>query len=114
LDAVALAAVGIDLEAVRARVEARFGEGALDRPRGRRCRRGGDARGAVPFSARAKKTLELALREAAALGDRRIGGEHLALALARDDVGGAAGRVLDEAGIDRDAVAAVVARRRAA
>ena len=39
--------------------------------------------GQIPFTPRAKKTLELALREAERLGDRRIGPEHLLLGLAR-------------------------------
>ena len=39
--------------------------------------------GQIPFTPRAKKTLELALREAEKLGDRRIGAEHLLLGLVR-------------------------------
>lgn len=83
IDAGALAAVGVDLDAIRARVEARFGAGALDRRRRGACRRG-LSRGALPFAPESKKILELALREALALGDRHIGPEHLLLALACD------------------------------
>jgi len=62
LDADALEAIGIDLSAVRDRVEAAFGAGALDREPARR--RGRSAtRGAVPFSRRARKSVELSLRE---------------------------------------------------
>ena len=74
LDADALAAIGIDLDEVRRRVEASFGPGAL---RGR-------SRGHVHFARGAKKTLELSLREALALGDRHIGSGHILLALMRD------------------------------
>ena len=62
IDPDALATLGIDLDAVRERVERSFGPGALSR-RGR-CRRGGTST-RVPFCARAKKALELTLREAA-------------------------------------------------
>src|SRR4051794_24495125 len=61
LDAAALGTVGIDLDAVRDSVEAAFGPGALDGPR-----RGRQATGHIPFSPRAKKVLELSLREALA------------------------------------------------
>jgi ATP-dependent Clp protease ATP-binding subunit ClpA len=109
LDAGALAAVGIDLDAIRARAEARFGAGALDRGRRRRgCRRGhGTGGGALPFAPESKKALELALREAVALGDRRIGPEHVLLGLSRVERLPVA---LDRAAL----VAALRARRRAA
>lgn len=107
LDAGALAAMGIDLDAIRARVEARFGEGALDRRRRRTCRRGGTFRGTLPFAPESKRALELALREAAALGDRHIGPEHLLLGLSREE------RL--PVALDRPAlVAAIQAGRRAA
>lgn len=96
-DAEALQALGIDLEEVRRRAEETFGPGALDArdPAARPPRRGlpfrrhrGDDRtaaGHVPFAPRAKKALELSLREALALKDRHIGVEHLVLALLRSD-----------------------------
>jgi ATP-dependent Clp protease ATP-binding subunit ClpA len=105
LDAEALAAIGIDLDEVRTRIEATFGPGALSRAvppqqrgparrrllrRGRRGpgRTGPEAglvtsRGHIPFTPRAKKVLELSLREAVGLGDNYIGIEHVALALFR-------------------------------
>jgi ATP-dependent Clp protease ATP-binding subunit ClpA len=73
LDADALAAIGIDLGEVERRVEASFGRGAL---------RGGGSR--TRFAPKARKALELALREAVALGDRKIGADHLLLGLMRD------------------------------
>ncbi|MCF6522897.1 Clp protease [Streptomyces sp. JJ36] len=102
-DAAALRAFGIDLEEVRRHTDAAFEPGALDRAgddaaasgrrgrwlplgRGRRSR-GGEAEpaGHIPFTPRAKKALELALREAVARKDRYIGVEHLVLALLRSD-----------------------------
>jgi len=106
LDADALATLGIDLDAVRERVERTFGAGALSR---RRCRRGLMTGGALPFTARAKKALELSLREAIAMGDDHIGSEHLLLGLAREG-DGVAGRILRSRGIDGDTVRAALQR----
>jgi ATP-dependent Clp protease ATP-binding subunit ClpA len=98
IDAEALAAIGIDLSEVQRRAEASFGPGALDR----RHRRRGCA-GAMPFTPRAKKSLELALREAVARGDNHIGSEHLLLGILR--VGeGAAIDVLERAGAPAESV----------
>ena len=127
LDREALAAIGIDLDVVRARLEAAFGPEALDRAvlahkraaqagqRGsrpalgkgpvarlmhvRRVRRAGRGvftapgpravgrpllgaapAGHLPFTPRAKKSLELSLRECVALHDDHIGVQHLILA----------------------------------
>jgi ATP-dependent Clp protease ATP-binding subunit ClpA len=94
-DAEALRAIGIDLDEVRRRVEARFGEGALERtapsrrrPRRRRC--APSAGGRVPFTPRAKKVLQLALRESKALHHGYIGTEHILLGLVREREGLAA------------------------
>jgi len=117
LDRDALASIGIDIDAVRAQIEAAFGPGALTRagsgacrgsrpasPKGplallRRSRGAGrgrdataDARparpaGHIPFTPRAKKSLELSLREAKARQDGYIGVEHLTLALAGMNAG---------------------------
>jgi ATP-dependent Clp protease ATP-binding subunit ClpA len=106
LDADALATLGIDLDAVRERVERTFGAGALSR---RRCRGGLMTGGALPFTARAKKALELSLREAIAMGDDHIGSEHVLLGLAREG-DGVAGGILRSRGIDRDAVRAGLQR----
>jgi ClpA/ClpB-like protein len=118
IDREALAFVGIDLDVVRARIEAAFGPDALTRAipsacggrrpawrKGpvaeliRRRRRRPRARpasghlapsrtgGHIPFTARAKKSLELSLREAKALHDDYIGVQHLTLALLGMDDG---------------------------
>lgn len=79
LDAEALAALGIDLEAVRSRTDAAFGPGALERA-GRR-----GPRGHVPFTKDAKKALELSLREAIHQGARSVDTGHVLLALLRAD-----------------------------
>ena len=110
IDPDALATLGIDLEAVRERVERAFGPGALSR-RGR-CRRGGVSRH-VPFTARAKKALELTLREATGLGARDLRTEHLVLGLLREGDGVAA-RVLTERGVTLAAAREKVAGRHAA
>ena len=121
LDKEALASIGIDLDAVRARVEAAFGPDALTRAlpaeshsrrpawgkgplaeltRRRRRRHAGHnapqpagpvgnaqplsgppPRAHIPFTPRAKKTIELSLREAEALHDSSIGAQHITLAL---------------------------------
>lgn len=80
LDRDALASVGIDLEAVTERTEAVFGPGALQGP-GRR-------RGHIPFAADAKKSLELALREAVRLNERTIDSRHLLLGILRAECPG--------------------------
>ena len=112
LDRDALASIGIDIDAVRAQIEAAFGPGALtsavpgtcrgNRPtaaknplaRLRRSRGGGRGRAApagptghIPFTPRAKKSLEHALYEAKARHDGYVGVEHLALALVGMDAG---------------------------
>ena len=110
LDADALATLGIDLDAVRERVERTFGRGALSR---RRCRRGLMPSGALPFTARAKKALELSLPEAIATDHRRIGTEHLLLALLRERTGVAA-QLLARHGVELDHVVAFVREQPAA
>jgi ATP-dependent Clp protease ATP-binding subunit ClpA len=102
LDADALATLGIDLDAVRERVERTFGPGALARRRGRR-RRWAVTDGRRPFTPRAKKVLELSLREAVARGDAFIGAEHLLLGMLREGEGVAA-EILAGAGLSREAV----------
>jgi ATP-dependent Clp protease ATP-binding subunit ClpA len=96
LNGEALASIGIDLDEIRRRVEAAFGEGALERRRPRRA-------GHVPFTPRAKKSLELALREAIAGGDKHIGSEHLVLGVLRDEKA-LARCVLRRTGADADRV----------
>ncbi len=106
----ALRSIGIDIDEVRRRVEEAFGPGALgsDPPRSRgrwrrnRCDAGPWSR-RLPFTPRAKKDLELALREAIRLRSDRIGTEHLLLGLVRGD-GTVAIRLLRAQGIDPGAV----------
>jgi len=100
LDAEALGSIGIDLDAVRRRVEQSFGPGALDRLRDR-----GGSR--LRVSPRANKALELALRESVRRRDGAIGTEHVLLGILREGKGLAA-VVLARAGIDRAAVEAAL------
>ncbi len=86
-DADALRAIGIDLDTVRAKVEQSFGAGALERARGRRSRLRRPRAGHVPFTPRAKKVLELSLREALRLQHDWIGAEHILLGLLREGDG---------------------------
>ena len=87
----ALEALGITLEGARAQVLRRVGSGH------------GAPGGEVPFTPRAKKVLQLALREALSLGHNYIATEHILLALNTEDDGVAA-IVLREAGADVDKV----------
>ena len=96
LDADALGAVGIDLAAVRERVEATFGPGALD---ARAPGRGREQTGHIPFTPRAKKVLELSLREAIALKSTSIGDAHILLGLLREGEG-LAMKMIHDRGID--------------
>jgi ATP-dependent Clp protease ATP-binding subunit ClpA len=95
-DAEALRTIGIDVDEVRRRIEEAFGPGALERRPRRRRRTGrcdatpGPITGRIPFTPRAKKALELSLREAVALGHTSIGTEHLLLGLVREGEGLAA------------------------
>ena len=65
--------------------------------------------GMIPFTPRAKKVLELALREAMALGHTHIGTEHLLLGVVRENEGVAA-RILLDHGADAEKVRAAVGR----
>lgn len=116
-DAEALRAIGIDLGAVIASVEGTFGEGALrapaDGPPRRRglFRRGGGGPTGSPdnprFGPRAKKVLELSLREALRRGDDYIGAEHILLGLIREGDGLAA-KILAGTGLSLDALRTAV------
>jgi ATP-dependent Clp protease ATP-binding subunit ClpA len=87
----ALESLGIRLEAVRAQVEEIIGQGQRA------------PTGHIPFIPRAKKVLELSLREATQLGHNYIGTEHLLLGLIREGEGVAA-QVLVKLGADRSRV----------
>jgi ATP-dependent Clp protease ATP-binding subunit ClpA len=104
-DAAALKAIGIDLEAVRRAIEENFGPGALCLPSGTTPRRKGlfgrfsAGSGHIPFSPRAKKVLELALREAIRLKQNFIAPEHILLGILREG-NGLACQILVEANVD--------------
>ncbi|HLU59787.1 MAG TPA: Clp protease N-terminal domain-containing protein [Pseudonocardia sp.] len=89
IDAEALSTIGIDLDEVRRQVEEAFGPGALDRTRAASGKKGGRLFGHIPFEGPAKKALQLALREAIALGHNHIGTEHILLGLLHSDEGAA-------------------------
>ncbi|WP_232662432.1 Clp protease N-terminal domain-containing protein [Pseudonocardia sp. TRM90224] len=91
-DAEALATLGIDLDEVRRQVDNSFGEGALDRTRATRDRKGRKAFGHLRIDSSAKKALELSLREAIRLKHGQIGAEHILLGLLH--AGGAAQEIL--------------------
>jgi ATP-dependent Clp protease ATP-binding subunit ClpC len=83
----AMESLGISLEAVRQQVEEIIGQGQ-QAPSGH-----------IPFTPRAKKVLELSLREALQLGHNYIGTEHILLGLIREGEGVAA-QVLVKLGAD--------------
>jgi ATP-dependent Clp protease ATP-binding subunit ClpC len=83
----ALESLSISLEGVRAQVEEIIGQG------------GSSPSGHIPFTPRAKKVLELSLREALQLGHNYIGTEHILLGLIREGEGVAA-QVLVKLGAD--------------
>ncbi|WP_242902167.1 Clp protease N-terminal domain-containing protein [Actinomadura terrae] len=98
LDPEALRAIGIDLDAVRQATEESFGPGALDVPAGE-SRPGGGPRGHIRFSPEAKKSLELALRQAIRLKQKHIAAGHILLGLLHDETFLSA-RLLVGAGVD--------------
>src|SRR5687768_12994068 len=83
----ALESLGISLEAVREKVEETIGPA------------GSSTTGSPPFTPRAKKVLELSLREALQLGHNYIGTVHMLLGLVREGEGVAA-QVLVDLGAD--------------
>ncbi len=87
----ALESLGISLDAVREQVQDIIGQGQ-QQPTGH-----------IPFTPRAKKVLELSLREALQLGHNYIGTEHILLGLIREGEGVAA-QVLIKLGADLNKV----------
>jgi ATP-dependent Clp protease ATP-binding subunit ClpC len=83
----ALDALGVTFEVVREKVEEAIGTNTNPSP------------GSPPFTPRAKKVLELSLREALQLGHSYIGTEHMLLGLVREGDGVAA-QVLNDLGAD--------------
>jgi ATP-dependent Clp protease ATP-binding subunit ClpC len=86
-----LASLGVTIDEVQAQVARVVGQGDEV------------TAGQIPFTPRAKKVLELALRECLGLGHNYIGTEHLLLGLVREGEG-VAMRILLDAGIDAERV----------
>jgi Clp amino terminal domain, pathogenicity island component len=97
-----LRSMGVSLDAARHEVEEIIGQGQRA------------PTGHIPFTPRAKKVLELSLREALQLGHNYIGTEHILLGLLREG-GGVAVQVLIKRGVDlsevRRQVVALLERR---
>jgi ATP-dependent Clp protease ATP-binding subunit ClpC len=89
--ATALESLGISLEAARQQVEEIIGHGQQAQS------------GHIPFTPRAKKVLELSLREVQKLGDNYIGTEHILLGLVREG-GGVGAQILVKLGADLNQV----------
>src|SRR5919106_3663070 len=83
----ALESLGVSLDSVRSQVEEIIGTGSSS------------PQGHIPFTPRAKKVLELSLREALQLGHNYIGTEHILLGLIREGEGVAA-QVLQQLGAE--------------
>jgi len=88
--ATALTSMGISLDEMRQAVQDTIGRGAEPLPES----------GHIPFTPRAKKVLELSLRESQQLGHSYIGTEHILLALIREE--GVGAQLLAGAGVDLD------------
>lgn len=82
-----LNALGMDADAVRERVRSQF-PGAES-----------PTSGQIPYTPHAKRTLELAAREALSLGHDQVGTEHVLLGLVREE-DGLAGTILSDAGVN--------------
>jgi ATP-dependent Clp protease ATP-binding subunit ClpA len=95
IDGGALAGIGIDLGTVSAQADAVFGPDALERA-------GRAPGGHIPFTPDAKKSLELALREAMRLKQKSIRPGHLLLGILRAPSSGRA--LLLQVGVDVDAL----------
>lgn len=93
----ALGNLGVSLEDARSQVEEIIGRG------------GSHPTGHLPYTPRAKKVLELALREALQLGHNYVGTEHILLGLIREGEGVAA-KVLVNLGADLSNVRVEVIR----
>lgn len=88
---VVLNTLGVELEPVRGQVARIVGQGDEV------------VTGQIPFTPRAKKVLELSLREALGLGHNYIGTEHILLGLVRENEGVAA-HILDQAEVTRESI----------
>src|ERR1700760_3208777 len=92
-----LASFQLTRDSTRAEVEDRVGRGKKA------------PSGHIPFTPRAKKTLELSLREALALGHNYIGTEHILLGLIREGDGVAASILTEHGGLDAIRAAVIAA-----
>jgi ATP-dependent Clp protease ATP-binding subunit ClpC len=92
-----LESVGLTIDDVRADVTRIVGRGE------------GTPSGQIPFTPRAKKVLELSMREALALGHQHIGTEHILLGLVREGEGVAV-RILLDHGVGPDTMRDLVIR----
>jgi ATP-dependent Clp protease ATP-binding subunit ClpC len=92
-----LESLDVTLEAVRAQVARIVGQGDAA------------AAGQIPCAPRAKKVLDLALREALSLGHNHIGTEHILLGLAREN-DGVAMQILRDSGVGAERIHDEVAR----
>ncbi|HZK49066.1 MAG TPA: Clp protease N-terminal domain-containing protein, partial [Thermoleophilia bacterium] len=92
-----LSTLDVSLEDVRGEIMRIVGEGEHE------------AQGQIPFTPRAKKVLELALREALSLGHNYIGTEHILLGLVRESEGVAA-RIMNDLDADADRIRQEVMR----
>ncbi|MGN6379318.1 MAG: Clp protease N-terminal domain-containing protein [Gaiellales bacterium] len=86
-----LSSLDIELEGVRSQVVRIVGRGDPPAPAD------------IPFTPRAKKVLELSLREALSLSSTHIGTEHILLGLVRENEGVAA-RILQDHGADAETI----------
>lgn len=93
-----LETLGLTFEGTRAKVLAIVGEGD------------DESVAQIPFTARARKVLELALREALSMGHNFVGTEHLLLGLVRENEGIAA-KVLRDAGAEAEQIRNEIIRR---
>jgi ATP-dependent Clp protease ATP-binding subunit ClpC len=98
LAARALAELNVTLDAVRGQVARIIGRGEEV------------ATGQIPFTPRAKKVLELALRESRGLGHNYIGTEHILLGIACENEG-VASRIMLDQGADAEAIRDEVVRQ---
>ena len=94
-----LKSMGVNLKDARVEVEKIIGRGS------------GFVAVEIPFTPRAKRTLELSLEEARQLGHNYIGTEHLLLGLISGDEGeGVAARVLENLGVDLSKIRSQIIR----
>ena len=94
-----LKSMGVNLKDARVEVEKIIGRGS------------GFVAVEIPFTPRAKRTLELSLEEARQLGHNYIGTEHLLLGLISEGEGeGVAARVLENLGVDLSKIRSQIIR----